>query len=99
MRRPGERVIVDLASRHRGRPLVEQPGEGANQPGLPLSALAEQDHVVPGDDRALQVGQDRLTESDDPGERILARAHPGQQVAPDFLLDRARLVITGAEFA
>jgi hypothetical protein len=95
----GERMVVDLASGDGGRPLVEQAGERADQPRLALAALAEQDHVVPGDDGALQVRQDGLAEADDAGKGILAGPHPGEQVPPDFRLYARELVIAGAEFA
>jgi hypothetical protein len=95
----GERVVVDLAPGDRRRPLIEQPGERADQARLALAALAQQDHIVTGDDGPLQVRQNRLAEADDPGERVLARAHAGQQVPPDFLLYRRELVIARAKFA
>ena len=89
-------MVVDLAAGDRRGPLVEQAGERADQARLALAALPEQDHVVPGDDGPLQVGQDRLAEADDPGEGILAGAHPGEQVPPHFRLDGGELVAAGA---
>ena len=92
-------VVVDLAARDDRRPLVEQPGEGADQPGLALAALAEQDDVVPGEQGPLELGQDGLAEPDDAGEGVLARPHPGEQVVPDLFLDAAVRVAAGAQLA
>ena len=82
-------MVVDLAARDGRAPLVEQPDQGADQPGLTLPALAEQDDVVPRDQGALEVGQYGLAESDDAGERILAGSHHGQQVFSYFRPDPA----------
>jgi hypothetical protein len=92
------RVVVDLASGHRGRPLVEQPDQGPDQPGLTLAALAEQDHVVTGQQGPLEVREHRVPEADDPGETVLAGPHPGQQVLPDLLFDAPVHVAVRAQF-
>ena len=92
-------VVVDLAARDDRRPLVEQAGQGADQPGLTLAALAEQDDVVPGDQGPLEVGQDGLAEPDDAGKRVLARPHHGEQVVPDLFLDAAVHVAAGAQLS
>ena len=81
------------------RPLVEQAGEGADQPGLALAALAEQDEVVAGEQRALEVGQDGVVEADDAGETGLAGAQPGEQVVADLGLDGAVDVAARAQLA
>ncbi len=91
------RMVVDLAARDGRRPLVEQPGQGADQPGLTLAALAEQDDVVPGDQGTLEVGQDGLAEPDDAGKGIPTRPHHGEQVVPDLFLDAAVRVAAGAQ--
>src|SRR5205823_9810076 len=70
-----------------------------DQPGLTLAALAEQDDVMPGDQGALEMGQDALAEPDDAGEGVLARPHHGEQVVPDLFLDAAVLVAAGAQFS
>ena len=88
-RQPGAdrrvRVLVDLAAGDDRRPLVEQPDQGADQPGLALAALAEQHEVVPGEQGALELGQHGVVEADDAGEGGLARAQPGEQVVADLL--------------
>ena len=42
---------------------------------------------MPGEQGALDVRQHGLVEADDAGEPVLARAHPGEQVLSDLLLD------------
>src|SRR5262249_14956995 len=83
----GVRVVVYLAALDGRGPVVEQPGHRADQPGLPLAALAEQDDVVPGDERALDVRQDTLVEPDDAGKPVLPGPHPREQGLSYFLLD------------
>ena len=70
-----------------GRPLVEQADQGADQPGLALAALAEQDHVVAGEQGPLDLGEHGLVEADDAGQGGLAGGQPGQQVVADLGLD------------
>jgi hypothetical protein len=92
-------MVVDLAAFDRWRPLVQQPGQGPDQPCLTLAALAQEDDVVPGDDGALQVGKHRLAESDDAREGILSGPQPLEQVVPEFLLDGAKLVSASPQLA
>ena len=94
-----QRVVVDLAAGDDGDPLVEQPDQGAHQPGLALAALAEQHQVVAGEQGALELGQDGVVEADDAGEGRLARAQPVEQVLADLLLDGARGVAGVAQLA
>ena len=75
-------MIVDLAALDDGRPLIQQAGQRPDQPRLALSALAQKDDIVPGDDGALQMGQHRLAETYDAGERVLSGAKALEQVAP-----------------
>src|SRR5664279_5642550 len=83
------RVIVDLAAGHHRGPFVEQPHEGADQPGLALTALAEHDDVVPGQQRPLDLGNDGVVEADDARQRWLAGGESADQVLPDLGLDTA----------
>ena len=80
-------MVVDLAARDDRGPLVEQPDQGADQPGLTLATLPEQDDVVPRDQGPLQVRQHGLAEPDDAGKRILPGPHHGQQVLSDLRSD------------
>ena len=87
-----EGVLAELAALDHRRPLVEQPHQGAQQPGLPLPPLAEQDDVVPGDQRALELGYDGGVEAVQAGPGVLARGQLGQQVGADLLAQRPVLV-------
>ena len=89
-------MVVDLAALDGRSPLIEQPGQGPDQPGLTLAAFAEQDDVVPGDQGALEVGQDGLAEPDDAGEGILSGPHHDEQVVPYLFLDAAVYVTARA---
>jgi len=80
-----------------GWSLIEQAGQGADQPGLTLAAFAEQDDVVLGDQGALEVRQDGLPEPYDAGKGILPGSHPGEQVLPDLVLDTAVLMAAGSQ--
>jgi len=61
-------LVVDLAARDDGRPLVEKFTEGADQPRLPLAALPEQDDVVSCEQCPLDMGEHSLVEADDARE-------------------------------
>ena len=91
-------MVVDLASGDRRRPLVEQAGHGADQPRLTLAPLAQHDDVVSGDERSLDVRQDRLVEPDDAGEAVLSSPHSGEQILSYFLLDASVDMAAGAQF-
>ena len=58
------RVVADLAALDDRAPLVEQARERAHEAGLALAALAEQDEVVSGEQRRLELGQHGLLEAD-----------------------------------
>ena len=68
-----------------GRPLVEQADQRAQQPGLALAALAEQHDVVAGEQRPLDLRDDRVGEAVQARPRVLAGAQAGEQVVADLL--------------
>jgi hypothetical protein len=78
-------VVVDLRAGHHGQPLVEQAHEGPDDPGLGLAAFAEEDHVVPGQEGVLELGDDGLLEAEDPLDKGLAGADAGGGVAAELL--------------
>ena len=93
------RVLPELGPVDHRRPLVEQPDQGAQQPGLALPALAEQHDVVPGDQRALELRDDRVVEAVDARPRVAALAQGGEQVVADLVAHRRVDVAGGAELA
>ena len=75
------RVVVDLAAGDDRHPLVEQAGERADHAGLGLAALAEEDHVVAGEQGVLQLRHDGLLVAEDAFEQRLAGGDLGDGVA------------------
>jgi hypothetical protein len=59
-------VLAELGVLDDRRPLVEETHEAAQQAGLALPALAEEDDVVPGEQRPLELGDDGRAESVQP---------------------------------
>ena len=92
-------VLAELGAGDDGSPLVEQADEGAEQPGLALAALAQQDEVVAGEQGALELGQHGRLEADDAGPGIAALAQGGEEVLAEFGLDVALRVTGGAQRA
>ncbi len=77
-------MVVDLAAGDHRRPLVQQADQGADQTGLALSPLAEEDDVVTGQQRPFHLGEHRVVEADDAGEPVLAAGHSGKGVVPQL---------------
>ena len=73
------RVVVDLAAGDDRHPLVEQAGERADHAGLGLAALAEEDHVVAGEQRVLELRQDGVLVAEHAVDERLARARSGRR--------------------
>jgi hypothetical protein len=90
-------VLVQLGAGDVGRPLVEQIDQAPDQPGLALAPLAEQDHVVAGEQRPLDLGQHGVVVADDAGEARRAGAQPVEQVVAELLFHGAELVPGGAQ--
>ena len=91
---PGDRVVgvvVDLAAGDDRRPLVEQLHQRADDAGLGLAPLAEEDDVVPGQEGVLQLGKDGLVVAQQPGDDRLPGGHAGHGVRPHLLLHRPGL--------
>ena len=78
----GVGVVVDLGTRDDRHPLVEQVDQRADHAGLGLTALAEEDHVVAGQECVLELGEDGVVVAEDLGEQRLAGLDPGGGVAP-----------------
>ena len=72
-------VVVDLGAGDDGQPLVEQLDQGADEPGLGLAPLPEQDHVVPGQEGVLQLGDHRVLEAQHARDEGLAGGDAGRR--------------------
>ncbi len=71
----------------------------ARDAALGLPALPEQDDVLAGQDRVLELRQDGLVVAEDAGQEWLPVADLLQQVGPQLLLDRPRPIARGAQLA
>jgi uncharacterized repeat protein (TIGR01451 family) len=90
------RLLAQLGPADDRRPLVEQADQRAQQPGLTLTALAEQNEVVAGDERPLHLRQDSVLEAQDARPDIVTFGQRGEEVLPQFLLDSSFTVACGA---
>ena len=75
------RVVVDLAAGDDRHPFVEQLGEPSDHAGLGLPALAEEDHVVAGDQRVLELRENGVLVADHAVDELLAFGDPRDRVA------------------
>ncbi|MGH3337288.1 MAG: hypothetical protein ACRDPL_00455, partial [Propionibacteriaceae bacterium] len=62
------RVIVDLTTGDFRTPFIEQSGHGPHQPGLALTALAEENQIMASEYCAFQLRQHGLIEADNARE-------------------------------
>ena len=83
-----QRVVVNLAAGHDRNLLVEQIDQAAKDPALGLAAQAEQDEVVPRQDRVHELRDDGLVVADDAREERLAGLQLPHEIVPHLLLDR-----------
>ena len=81
------------------RPLVEQADEAAQQAGLALAALAEQHHVVAGEQGPLELRDHGGVEAVDARPRVAALLQRGQQVRAELLAQVQLPVSGGAQLA
>jgi len=98
--RPADRVerrIVDWAAVDHRHERVEQRGEAADDPALRLASLAEENHVVSGEDRVLDVGDHRIVVADDAGKDAFLPPESCEEVAPHLLADRQHPVSRNLE--
>jgi hypothetical protein len=68
--------------------VVEEADERPHQAALGLPLLAEEEHVVAGDQGDVDLRDDGVFVSDDAGEQFLAGLEHAEKVIADFLLDR-----------
>ena len=81
-------MVVDLRAGDDRHGVVEQVDELAQHPRLGLAAQAQEEHVVPREDRVLDLGDDGLFVAQDVGKKRLAGPELADQVAPHLVLDR-----------
>jgi hypothetical protein len=67
-----KRIVVNFRTGDDRDALVEQIGEQTNDAALCLAAQAEQDDVVPRQDRIDQLRNDRVVVADDAGKEFFA---------------------------
>src|SRR2546426_2443377 len=94
-----ERTVVDLAAGEPGDLGVEKLDQEARHAGLGLATLAQEHDVLAGENRVLDLGEDALLVPDDPWEDRFALSQPRDQVVPQLLLHRLRLVSTLPQLA
>ena len=82
-------IVVNLAAGDVRNALIEQGGQHADQTRLGLAAQAEQDKVVPRQNRVDHLRHHRVLESHDAREQLFALLNLADQV-------RAKLVLDGA---
>src|SRR5690606_11932837 len=87
-----ERIVVDLRSGDDRRPLVEQVHQATGHARLSLAALTQEDDVLAGEDRILDLGNDRFFVPHDVFEHRFIGAQPGDEVLPHLLANRQNLV-------
>ena len=83
-----ERIVVDLTAGDHRDLFVEQIDQAAEDAALRLTAQAEQDEVVPRQDRVHELRDDRLVVSDDAGKQPIAGVELPHEVVADLLLHR-----------
>ncbi len=81
-------MLGQLGAVDHGRPLVEEPRQRAQEARLALASLAQQDDVVSGDQRALQLRDHRRLEAVQARPRVRPRAQLHQQIVAELGADR-----------
>src|SRR5439155_19035849 len=94
-----ERMVVHLAAGGDRREGIEQADHVADEPGLGLAPLAEEDDVVAGQDAPLERGQHGIVEPHDGWEQRLASSQALQEVLSKLVLHGPVGEARGAEFA
>jgi hypothetical protein len=82
-------VIVDLAPRDLGAPLVQEVDQGADHARLRLAPLSEEDEVVTAQQGVLDGGNHRVVVAQDARKQLLSPAQLAEQVGADLLAERA----------
>ena len=91
------RVVVDLAAGDDRHPLVEQADERADDARLRLAALAEEDHVVAGEQRVRQLRKHGVVVADHAFDERTFLGEGAYRVRTNLFLDGTRLPTAGAQ--
>ena len=83
-------IVVDLAARDDGHPFVEKIGEAADHARLGLTPFAEEDHVVTGEQRVLELRHDGLLVTEHAREQRLPGRDALHGVETDLFFDGTR---------
>ena len=85
-------IVVDFAAGYFGDILIQQADQAANQAGLGLPSLAQQDYVLTGENGVFQLRYYRFLEPDDAGKDDFLGANPVNQVVAYLFADGANHV-------
>ena len=89
---------MQIASRHDRDLGIQKRNQSTNQTGFTLAALAEQDHMMAGKNRILDLGKDGFFISEEvPGEAG-SGLHPRDQIRSQLLPNRAGSIPRGPQF-
>ena len=91
------RIVVDLAARNRRHGVVEERDQGTDESRFRLPALTEQDHVLAGKDRVLDLRDHRVVVPADAVEQLLVGAELADQVASKLGPDRQDAVFRATQ--
>ncbi len=92
-----EGIVVDLAALDNGHVLVEQVDQRPGDACLGLAPLAQEDDVLPGEDRVLNLGNDGILIANDAGKQLLTAADHANEVPAHLLIDGLDGVTGGSE--
>src|SRR5206468_12364382 len=99
-----ERTVVDLRAGDDRDFVVQQVDEAAGDAGLRLAALPQQDDVLLGDDRVLDLRENTLLVAHDPGKELLPLADLVREVLAhlflygEWLISSASKLTQGSRF-
>ena len=94
-----EGIVVDFRAGDDRYGIVEQVNQLAEHARLGLAPQAQEEHVVLGEDRVTDLGDDGLFIAQDIGKQRLARLELGDQVSPHFVFDRLDSIAAFFELA
>ena len=93
-----KRILGNFDAVEHRRPLVEQRHQRTEDPRLRLPAFAEQDQILTGEQRVLQLRQHRVVVADDARKQRFAGTQLFDQVFSQFGLDRQHAVAGRLQF-